>query len=145
MTIDFFTFFEVAVAERSFINKTFFNPIKLEEYRKLFREYAQELVEEGIENQFIYSISLLYCFFFAFSAIILFALIQIRQQNINNVGYTFLLLTSIKMAGAYFFLKPILNSHSGAAKIEKFHFFGIFILFLIIETIMSIKILNTKQ
>ena len=102
-------------------------------------------LEEGIENQFIYSISLLYCFFFAFSAIILFALIQIRQQNINNVGYTFLLLTSIKMAGAYFFLKPILNSHSGAAKIEKFHFFGIFILFLIIETIMSIKILNNKQ
>lgn len=47
----FFTFFEVAVEERSFINKTFFNPIKLEEYRKLFREYAQELVEEGIENQ----------------------------------------------------------------------------------------------
>ena len=102
-------------------------------------------LEEGIENQFVYSISLLYCFFFAFSAIILFALIQIRQQNINNVGYTFLLLTSIKMAGAYFFLKPILNSHSGAAKIEKFHFFGIFILFLIIETIMSIKILNNKQ
>jgi len=47
----FFTFFESAVVERSFIIKTFFKTSLLEDYRKKFREYSQGLIEDGIENR----------------------------------------------------------------------------------------------
>jgi hypothetical protein len=100
---------------------------------------------EKFESSFVYSIELLYAFFFVFTAIILFILIKINQKNINNVGFSFMFLTSLKMAIAYFFMQPILNSQSIYAGSEKINFFVIFILFLIIETVVTIRILNNKQ
>jgi hypothetical protein len=100
---------------------------------------------EKFESSFVYSIELLYAFFFIFTVIILFVLIKINQKNINNVGFSFMFLTSLKMAIAYFFLRPILNSQSIYAGSEKINFFIIFILFLIIETVVTIRILNNKQ
>ena len=98
-----------------------------------------------LENDFIYSTHLLYTFFYLFSVIIIFILIEVNKKNINNVGFTFMLITSIKMAIAYFFMQPILNSQSIFAGLEKINFFVIFILFLIIETTVTIRILNNKQ
>jgi hypothetical protein len=84
--------------------------------------------------------------FFGFSSVlIVFLLVKINQKNINNVGYTFLLVTSVKMALAYFFLQPILNSKTEFIKMDKMNFFVIFIVFLIIETSVTIKMLNKKQ
>ncbi len=103
------------------------------------------LFSNQLENDFIYSTHLLYTFFSVFSVIIIFILIQVNKKNINNVGFTFMLITSIKMAIAYFFMQPILNSQSIFAGLEKINFFVIFILFLIIETTVTIRILNNKQ
>lgn len=49
------------------------------------------------------------------------------------------------MAIAYLFMKPILSSQSTFSGTEKINFFIIFILFLIIETILTIRMLNNKQ
>lgn len=103
------------------------------------------IAPKSFESSFIYSIELLYAFFFVFTVIILFVLIKINQKNINNVGFSFMFLTSLKMAIAYFFMQPILNSQSIYAGSEKINFFVIFILFLIIETVVTIRILNNKQ
>jgi hypothetical protein len=100
---------------------------------------------QNFESSFVYSIPLLYIIFIVFTTIILFILIKINQKNINNVGFTFMLLTSIKMVIAYFILQPILDSKSVFAQSEKINFFVIFILFLIIETSITIRILNNKQ
>ncbi|WNM19693.1 hypothetical protein [Flavobacterium capsici] len=100
--------------------------------------------KEAIQS-FIYSLELLYLFFGFSSVLIVFLLVKINQKNINNVGYTFLLVTSVKMALAYFFLQPILNSNSEYIKIQKINFFIIFIVFLAIETTVTIKMLNKKQ
>jgi hypothetical protein len=100
--------------------------------------------QEAIAH-FVYSIELLYLFFGISSVFIVFLLVKINQKNINNVGLTFLLVTSIKMGLAFFFLQPILNSKTEFIKIEKMNFFIIFIVFLIIETSVTIKILNKKQ
>lgn len=100
--------------------------------------------KETIQS-FIYSLELLYLFFGFSSVLIVFLLVKINQKNINNVGYTFLLVTSVKMALAYFFLQPILNSNSEYIKIQKINFFIIFIVFLAIETTVTIKMLNKKQ
>ena len=100
--------------------------------------------KETIQS-FVYPLELLYLFFGFSSVFIVYLLVKINLKNINNVGYTFLLVTSIKMALAYFFLQPILNSKTEFIKFEKMNFFIIFIIFLVIETAITIKMLNKKQ
>lgn len=94
---------------------------------------------------FIYSLETLYTLFLLFSAIIVFVLIKINQKNINNVGMVFLVLTSVKMVICYFLLYPISSKSLVRISIEKTNFFVMFILFLAIETIVTIRILNNKQ
>lgn len=94
---------------------------------------------------FNFSIETIYEFFFTCSVIIVFILIIVKEKNIDNVGYTFLLVTCVKMAVSYAVLSPILQSRNTNVSIEKLNFFLIFALFLTIETIVTARILNNKQ
>ncbi len=94
---------------------------------------------------YYFSIETIYEFFFICSVIIIFILIKVKEKNIDNVGYTFLLVTCIKMAASYAILSPILHSGNPNVRIEKLNFFVIFALFLTIETIVTIRILSNKQ
>lgn len=94
---------------------------------------------------FHFPIEVVYGFFFICSLLIILILIKVNQKNIDNVGFTFLLVTFIKMALSYVILSPILNSGNLNLKTEKIDFFIIFALFLTIETIITIRILNIKQ
>ena len=96
-------------------------------------------------QNFHFSIEVVDGFFFVCSVIILFILIKVKEKNIDNVGYTFLLVTFIKMGISYAVLFPILHSGNPNIKIEKLNFFVIFALFLTIETIVTARILNNKQ
>lgn len=96
----------------------------------------------GKESDFYYSIPQLYGLFFMLSSVILITVTKISEKNFNNTGMVFMIATSIKMAVAFFLVKPIL--HLEGNKIEKNNFFIIFILFLLIETILVAKILNKK-
>ena len=96
-------------------------------------------------QNFHFPIEVVYGFFFVCSVVILFILIKVKEKNIDNVGYTFLLVTFIKMAVSYAILSPILHSGNPNVKIEKLNFFIIFALFLTIETIVTARILNNKQ
>ena len=98
-----------------------------------------------IENQFQYSILTLYSYFTFLSLVIIIILFFIKRKEINNVGNSFMLLTILQMPFAYLLLHSILNSSSKHALFEKINFFIIFLLFLAIETVVSIRILNNKQ
>jgi hypothetical protein len=102
-------------------------------------------VPKAYETGFIYSIELLYLFFFFFSSMLILVLDKIKEKSINSVGYTFLLLTTLKMGIAFLFLKPILAADLPKTPTEKMNFFIIFIYFLAIETFVTIRILNNKQ
>ena len=93
---------------------------------------------------FKYSVEVLHVFFAAFSIITLVVLLKIKQINIDIVGNTFLLLSSFKMILAYLLVKPILNNSSSNATVEKWHFFSIFIFFLLLETLLVAYLLNYK-
>ena len=67
------------------------------------------------------------------------------EKNMDYVGYIFLLLTSVKIAISYAVLYPILNSGNLNVNVEKINFFVIFALYLTIETVVTIRILNNKQ
>ena len=94
---------------------------------------------------FHFPIEVVYGFFFVCSMLIILILIKVNEKNIDNVGFTFLLVTFIKMALSYVILSPILNSGNPNVRTEKIDFFIIFALFLTIETIVTVRILNNKQ
>jgi hypothetical protein len=96
-------------------------------------------------QNFHFPIEVIYGFFFSCSVLILLILIKVKEKNIDNVGYTFLLVTCIKMAVSYTVLSPILHSGNLNVGVEKVNFFIIFALFLAIETIVTARILNNKQ
>lgn len=93
---------------------------------------------------FYYSIPFLYLLYIIFSKIILFVIVKVSEKNFDNTGMTFLVCTTIKMAVSYFIARPILNTPTENT-IEQANFFFIFILFLAIETLITIRLLNKKQ
>jgi hypothetical protein len=96
-------------------------------------------------QNFHFPIETIYGFFLICSLIIMYILILVKEKNIDNVGYTFLLVTFIKMGVSYLVLSSILQSRNLSMRIEKLNFFIIFALFLAIETFITIRILNKKQ
>ncbi|MDV6167707.1 DUF6168 family protein [Flavobacterium sp. DG1-102-2] len=96
------------------------------------------------DQEFYYPLPVTYIFFCVFSLIIIGILIKISTKNKEQLGYAFLLLTSIKMALSYVFARPII-AQAGGNPTEKVNFFVIFILFLAIEAYYTARLLNNKQ
>ena len=94
---------------------------------------------------FYYSIETIYGFFFTASLMIILILMLIKKKNIDSVGHVFLLITSLKIVGAYFLLRQIIINGSEGLNTEKLHFYIVFAVFLTIETVVTIRILNKKQ
>lgn len=97
------------------------------------------------DSGFLYSIETLYIIFLGLSIIVVTVLLKVKERSFDNVGMSFLLSTSIKMIFCYLLLKPILEASNVNKGIEKKNFFIMFILFLAIETVITIRILNEKQ
>ena len=85
----------------------------------------------------------LYVLFSSFSVLIIIILLFIKQKNIDLVGNVFMLITCIKAIICYVIIRPLTISKIDYS-LEKFNFLGLFLLFLIFETIATIKILNNK-
>lgn len=103
------------------------------------------LVPKVYEEAFVYSIMLQYLVYFLFSSILILILYKVKQNNMNSVGYTFLLLTTFKMLLTFVFARPILAGDLPKTPTEKISFMVVFIYFLAIETYVTIRILNNKQ
>jgi hypothetical protein len=99
---------------------------------------------KNVEQKFLISILVLYLVYFILSAIILIIVVKVSKKNFDQVGMTFMILTSVKMAISFFIVRPIL-ANSAENDIEKMNFFAVFILFLIIETLITIRLLNKKK
>ena len=95
------------------------------------------------QEKFYFSITFLYVLFFIFSKTILFVVKKVSEKSFDNTGMVFMIATFIKTGIVYFMIKPILNSQNN--QIEKLNVFFIFICFLLIETVITMRILNKKQ
>lgn len=93
---------------------------------------------------FSYSLETIYVVFCAFSVAILVTLLIVNSRNKDVVGMTYLLITSLK-AGILFFIFSDIIGSSNKNTIERINFFVVFILFLTIETLITIRLLNKKQ
>ena len=103
------------------------------------------IIPKEFEDNFVYATPMLYTLFAMLSMVILYALMKVKEIAINYVGYAFLAFTTVKMVIAYAFLKPIIDTNLPKTPTEKMNFFIVFIYFLAIETILTIRILNNKQ
>lgn len=93
-------------------------------------------------ESFYYSIPQLYGMFFILGLVVLVVVQKSAKKNFDSTGMVFMIATSIKMGIAYFLVRPIL--HVEPNKIEKINFFAVFVLFLLLETLFTAKILNKK-
>jgi hypothetical protein len=103
-----------------------------------------------IQNQidtknFAYSLESLFLFFAIFAMVIAFVLSIIREKNLDIVGYVFLILTSVQMGTSFFFGRPIIKNQSPQILTEKWIFFSLFIVFLVLETLYTVWLLNKKD
>ncbi|MEN9336872.1 MAG: hypothetical protein RLZZ500_1859 [Bacteroidota bacterium] len=87
-------------------------------------------------------IELLFGIFCFLSLVILSVVVIMKKKSFDNVGMTFLILTSVKMIVAFAVGKAIINAENNS--FEKINFYGIFVFFLVIETILTIQLLNKK-
>jgi hypothetical protein len=97
------------------------------------------------ENNFIYSLEQLYLFLGLFSIIIELILIKVKEKNIDIVGNVFLLLTLVKMMVCYVFGSSILKQTREHNSLQKWNFLILFLVFLTIETVTTIIMLNKKE
>ena len=99
----------------------------------------------AVENTFHYPLVTVYVFFTVCAVLITLTSIVIRQVNIDVVGQAFLLTTFIKMFICFGVFYPKLNAEDENDKTELTNFIIVFLLFLAIETFVTIRILNKKQ
>lgn len=97
------------------------------------------------QETFHYSLETLYLFFVFLSAVIFKVLLTIKEKSFDNVGMSFLLATSIKMVFCFLILRPLLQIPKPNNPTERINFFILFIVFLTIETLFTIRLVNEKQ
>jgi len=97
------------------------------------------------QESFYYSLEKLYCIFSTLSLVIFLILLKIKERNFEQLGMFFLFLSSIKIVFYYILLRPILDISHYDTSTEKVNFFVLFILFLTIETLLTIRILSEKE
>jgi len=99
-----------------------------------------------IPNQnFHYSLESLYLIFFAFSTLFFIGLLKFGTKNFDIIGMMFMMGTLIQMFCTYLVLRPILSDKVHNVTVEKTNFFITFILFLLFETVLTIRLLNEKR
>ena len=90
------------------------------------------------------SLTFIYFLFTLFSILILVTLIFVQRKNKDVVGMSFMLITTFKTILYYVIFSKIITTDN-ANKVERINFFVVFILFLVIETLITIRLLNKKQ
>lgn len=91
-------------------------------------------------HRYYWSVESLFFIFAILSLAILTFLVGVKHKNFDQVGMLFLIVTTIKMAVAFGFGKEIIYGFSSAQ--EKINFYSIFAFFLVLETVLTIQLLN---
>jgi hypothetical protein len=94
---------------------------------------------------FHYSLEVLYLIFLLLATILLAIILRFKKDKFDSIGMFFMLATFIQMFVAYIVLRPILSDKFHNIRFEKINFFITFILFLLFETLLTVRLLNEKR
>ncbi len=105
---------------------------------------STDLGSAGASKQF--SLEVLYAGYLAFAILLTIVLTKVRTINLDYVGYTFIALTGFKMLASFGVFYASVHAESDAmSALEKKNILAIFIFFLAVETVVAIRILNSRQ
>ncbi len=93
-------------------------------------------------NTLYHSIPTLFAFFGLSSLLVLFVQNKVYKKNPEQIGYVFLLLSSLKTVVAYVLVHPVLQDTNSVAKLEKINFFSVFVVFLSIDVVLTSRLLK---
>lgn len=96
------------------------------------------------DQNFFYSLEVLYLIFFFFSALLLILTLRFKKDKFDSIGMFFMLGTFVQMFLYYGFLRPILSNKIHNIAVEKSNFFITFLLFLLFQTLLTVRLLNEK-
>ncbi len=97
------------------------------------------------DHNFHYSLEVLYAIFSVFALILLIIALKFKRDKFDSIGMFFMLGTGVQMVLSYLVMRPILSDKIHNIAFEKRNFFVTFILFLLFETILTIRLLNEKH
>ena len=101
-------------------------------------------LEEKWQNTY-YSFSQTLSFFVVSSIVILIINLVIFKKALEQLGFVFLGIMTVKLIASYVFIAPALELKSVASEFEKINFFIYFLVFLAIDVYLTIQILNKKN
>ncbi|MGK4566594.1 hypothetical protein [Flavobacterium sp. 3HN19-14] len=96
------------------------------------------------EDTYHFSLLELYGFFGIGAVMVTSVSVILRKHSINNVGQVFMLTTMLQILGCFAFFYSPINAEA-IVPTEKSNFIIIFLLFLAMETILTIRLLNKNQ
>lgn len=95
------------------------------------------------ETSFYYSVYIIYVFHFILTFLLFSFLVFVNVNFFDKTGYTFLATGILKMMASVVFLLPLIQSDFENKIPDIGAFFIPFFLFLLFETIHSVKLLNS--
>lgn len=117
-----------------------------------FITIATYIVHKGVffvlktnDENFHYSLEVLYLIFLVIATLLLTFTLRFQKDKFDSIGMFFMMGTLIQMFIAYLFLRPILSDKIHNVSFEKINFFVTFILFLLFETLLTVRLLNEKR
>ncbi|MDT0685488.1 hypothetical protein [Autumnicola psychrophila] len=97
-----------------------------------------------VEVELYYSILSIYTFHILVTFLIYFALVFIHNNFEEKTGFAFMALSLFKMLAAILFLLPMMLAEVEAPFSSLISFFVPYFVFLILETIYVVKLINSK-
>ena len=110
----------------------------------IFHKAALFVLKVNDQN-FHYSLEVLYLIFLIIAIILLIFILRLKKDKFDSIGMFFMLGTFIQMLLSYLILRPILSDKINNISVEKTNFFVTFILFLLFETLLTVRLLNEKR
>lgn len=109
--------------------------------------FAQKFILDSFFNEieFLISITSIYLFHFFTVAFSYIMLVVVNKYFFQQTGYTFLAFGIIKMGLSVFFLMPVIDSDFANKIPDVLSFFIPFFVFLLLETIFSVNLLNSPK
>lgn len=109
--------------------------------------FFQEFIISTFFNQVEFKIAIfsIYLFHFLTVAVSYSLLVLVNKYFFQQTGYAFLTLGVIKMGLSVFFLMPVIDSDIANKIPDVLSFFMPFFVFLLLETIFSVNLLNSSD
>jgi hypothetical protein len=109
--------------------------------------FCQEFILSTYFNQIEFKITTLsiYLFHFLTVAVSYTLLVLVNKYFFQQTGYAFLAFGIIKMGLSVFFLMPVIDSEIANKIPDVLSFFIPFFIFLLLETIFSVNLLNSSD